>query len=165
LLVIARQCRFCVVGRLPVERQAALLRDIRDTGSGPLDADRLTCDSGNSSAISWTLSPPRDPLVLQVGPSQPASSSPCNTNAPEPAGSRALDNRHEAGCGVRTESLPLLAPSWLEGQEVIFMAMNRRQTGAKAASQASKVLSNPKSTKAEKGAAASALSQTPRKGK
>ncbi|MCY3586645.1 MAG: hypothetical protein OXG57_02720 [Acidimicrobiaceae bacterium] len=41
------------------------------------------------------------------------------------------------------------------------MATNKRQTGRKAASQASKVLSNPKSTKAEKAAAASALSQTP----
>jgi hypothetical protein len=39
---------------------------------------------------------------------------------------------------------------------------NTRQTGPKAASAASKVLSNPKSTKAEKTAAASALSQTPR---
>lgn len=42
---------------------------------------------------------------------------------------------------------------------------NTRQTGTKAASAASKVLSNPKSTKAEKSAAASALSQTPKKGK
>ncbi len=41
--------------------------------------------------------------------------------------------------------------------------MNRRQTGPKAASAASKVLANPKSTKAEKSAAASALSQTPKK--
>ena len=38
---------------------------------------------------------------------------------------------------------------------------NTRQTGYKAASNASRVLSNPKSTKAEKSAAASALSQTP----
>jgi len=45
------------------------------------------------------------------------------------------------------------------------MARNTRQTGAKAASAASKVLSNPKSTKAEKSAAASALSQTPKRGK
>ena len=43
------------------------------------------------------------------------------------------------------------------------MARNTKQTGAKAASNASKVLSDPKSTKAEKSAAASALSQTPRK--
>ena len=47
------------------------------------------------------------------------------------------------------------------GLEVIPMATNKRQTGSKAASQAAKVLSNPKSTKAEKAAAASALSQTP----
>ena len=39
------------------------------------------------------------------------------------------------------------------------MAMNKRQTGPKAASAAGKVLANPKSTKAEKAAAASALSQ------
>ena len=38
---------------------------------------------------------------------------------------------------------------------------NKRQTGPKSASQASKVLSDPKSTKAEKAAAASALSQAP----
>jgi hypothetical protein len=38
---------------------------------------------------------------------------------------------------------------------------NKRQTGVAAAKAASKVLSNPKSTKAEKAAAASALSQTP----
>lgn len=40
---------------------------------------------------------------------------------------------------------------------------NTRQTGAKAATAASKVLSNPKSTKADKAAAASALSQTPKR--
>lgn len=40
---------------------------------------------------------------------------------------------------------------------------NTRQTSPKAAKAASKVLSNPKSTKAEKTAAASALSQTPSK--
>ena len=41
--------------------------------------------------------------------------------------------------------------------------VNKRQTGEKAASAAGKVLSNPKSTKAEKAAAASALAQAPRK--
>jgi hypothetical protein len=40
---------------------------------------------------------------------------------------------------------------------------NTRQTGKAAASNAAKVLSNPKSTKAEKSAAASALSQTPKR--
>ena len=40
---------------------------------------------------------------------------------------------------------------------------NTRQTSAKAAQAASKVLSNPKSSKAEKSAAASALSQTPKR--
>ncbi|TDW54945.1 hypothetical protein [Kribbella pratensis] len=40
---------------------------------------------------------------------------------------------------------------------------NTRQTSAKAASAASKVLANPKSTKAEKTAAASALAQTKKK--
>lgn len=43
------------------------------------------------------------------------------------------------------------------------MAKNTKQTGSKAASNASKVLSNPNSTKGEKSAAASALSQTPKK--
>lgn len=43
------------------------------------------------------------------------------------------------------------------------MAKNTRQTGAKAAKAASKVLSNHRSTKAEKSAAASALSQTPKR--
>lgn len=42
--------------------------------------------------------------------------------------------------------------------------MANRQTGSKAASAAGKVLADPKSTKAEKAAAASALSQAPRKG-
>lgn len=42
---------------------------------------------------------------------------------------------------------------------------NTRQTSSKAASAAGKVLANPKSTKAEKSAAASALSQAPKKGK
>ena len=37
---------------------------------------------------------------------------------------------------------------------------HKRTTGKKAASAAGKVLNNPKSTKAEKSAAASALSQT-----
>lgn len=40
---------------------------------------------------------------------------------------------------------------------------HRKVTSAKAASSASKVLRNPKSTKAEKSAAASALSQRPGK--
>lgn len=43
------------------------------------------------------------------------------------------------------------------------MPRNTRQTGSKAASAASKVLANPKSSKADKTAAASALSQTPSK--
>ena len=45
------------------------------------------------------------------------------------------------------------------------MAKNTRQTGGKAASAAGKVLSNPKSSKADRTAAASALSQTPKKKK
>lgn len=45
------------------------------------------------------------------------------------------------------------------------MARNTRQTSSKAASAAGKVLNNPNSSKADKTAAASALSQTPRKGK
>ncbi len=43
------------------------------------------------------------------------------------------------------------------------MAQNNRQTGSKAASAAGKVVANPKSSKADKSAAASALSQTPSK--
>lgn len=43
------------------------------------------------------------------------------------------------------------------------MKRNTRQTGPRAASAAAKVLANPKSTKAEKSAAASALSQTSKK--
>jgi hypothetical protein len=43
------------------------------------------------------------------------------------------------------------------------MARNNRQTGSKAASDAGKVLADPKSSKADKSAAASALSQTPSK--
>ncbi|MEU5943090.1 hypothetical protein ABZ807_28885 [Micromonospora sp. NPDC047548] len=43
------------------------------------------------------------------------------------------------------------------------MARNNRQTGSKAASAAGKVLANAKSSKADKSAAASALSQTPSK--
>jgi len=42
---------------------------------------------------------------------------------------------------------------------------NTRQTGSRAASAASKVLSTPRSSKADKTAAASALSQTPPKRK
>jgi hypothetical protein len=45
------------------------------------------------------------------------------------------------------------------------MARNSRQTGSKAASAAGKVLANPKSSKADKTAAGSALSQTPAKPK
>lgn len=40
---------------------------------------------------------------------------------------------------------------------------NTRQTSTRVASAASKVLSNPKSTRNEKAAAASALSQTPKR--
>lgn len=45
------------------------------------------------------------------------------------------------------------------------MAKNNEVTGAKAASAAAKVLSNPKSSPAEKSAAASALTQRPNKKK
>lgn len=47
----------------------------------------------------------------------------------------------------------------------MHMGKNTRQTGPKAASSAGKVLSNPKSTRPEKAAAASALAQTPSKHK
>jgi len=47
-------------------------------------------------------------------------------------------------------------------KDVVSVASkNNKQTGAKAASQAAKVLSAPGSTKAEKSAAGSALSQVP----
>jgi hypothetical protein len=46
---------------------------------------------------------------------------------------------------------------------VVGVSVNKRQTGSKAASAASKVLADPSSSKAEKSAAASALSQTPSK--
>jgi len=45
------------------------------------------------------------------------------------------------------------------------MARNARQTSKKSATAASKVLSNPKSSKAAKSAAASALSQAPKRSK
>jgi hypothetical protein len=48
-------------------------------------------------------------------------------------------------------------------REVVKMAKNTRQTGAKAAAAAGKVLANPKSSKADKTAAGSALSQTLKK--
>ena len=43
------------------------------------------------------------------------------------------------------------------------MAPNTRQTGTKAAKAASAVLRNPASSRADKSAAASALSQTPKR--
>ena len=52
-----------------------------------------------------------------------------------------------------------------EDREVIGMAKNNEVTGAKAASAAAKVLSNPKSSPAAKSAAASALTQRPNKKK
>lgn len=45
------------------------------------------------------------------------------------------------------------------------MAKNPKQTGTSAASAASKILSNPKSTPAQKKVAASDLSQAPKKKK
>jgi hypothetical protein len=64
-----------------------------------------------------------------------------------------------------TASVPSEVPSCQDAQQKGHreVAKNTRQTGAKAASAASKVLSNPKSTKTEKSAAASALSQTPKR--
>ena len=46
------------------------------------------------------------------------------------------------------------------GGKVVMSMAHKRTTGKTAASAVGKVLSNPKSTKAEKSAAASALSQT-----
>lgn len=45
-------------------------------------------------------------------------------------------------------------------REVVMQMAHKRTTGKQAASDAGKVLADPKSTKAEKAAAASALSQT-----
>jgi hypothetical protein len=45
------------------------------------------------------------------------------------------------------------------------MSKNNKQTGPNAASAAGKVLADPKSSKADKSAAASALAQTPTHGK
>jgi|GEM_PF-1550744 len=58
--------------------------------------------------------------------------------------------------------VPLCKPA---RKEVMKMARNTRQTGTRAASAASKVLANPKSSQAAKSAAASALSQTPKRGR
>ena len=56
----------------------------------------------------------------------------------------------------------VLAPNL---EEVTGVAANEKLTGVKAASAASGVLTGAKSTKAEKKAVASALSQTPSNGK
>ena len=66
--------------------------------------------------------------------------------------------QHNGRCDAHTVVAPNL-------EEVTGMPANKKQTGVKAASAASEVLKGPKSTKAEKKAAASALSQTPSKGK
>ncbi len=50
-------------------------------------------------------------------------------------------------------------------ERVIGMAVNKKQTGDKAASAAGKVLKDAKATKTDKKAAGSALSQTPTKTK
>lgn len=57
------------------------------------------------------------------------------------------------------ESMYRLQPFQLIYLRTTTMAKNSRQTSSKAATAASKVLRNPSSTKAEKTAAASALSQ------
>ena len=66
-------------------------------------------------------------------------------------------------CGVRTSSVPRWVVRLQSLTKGISMNRNTRQTGSKAASAASTVLANKSSTKAEKSAAASALSQTPKK--
>lgn len=68
--------------------------------------------------------------------------------------------------GVRRLSsvvLRVVAGNTPEG--VSSVKRNTRQTGRKAASAAGKVLANPRSTKSEKAAAASALSQAPKRRK
>lgn len=65
------------------------------------------------------------------------------------------------GCTTKFQ----LSPHMLQDrgwEEVSEMAKNIRQTGKVAASNAGKVLAKPSSTKAEKSAAASALSQAPK---
>jgi hypothetical protein len=68
-------------------------------------------------------------------------------------------------CCSTSFSACLRPPQLRGGKEGMALARNSRQTGSKAASAAGKVLANPKSIKAEKKAAASALAQTPSKGK
>jgi hypothetical protein len=52
----------------------------------------------------------------------------------------------------------LIGPTWV-GKAVIEKVAHNKQTTKKTASKAAKVLANPRSTKAEKSAAASALAQ------
>jgi hypothetical protein len=77
---------------------------------------------------------------------------------PAGAPTRGFRGQHKGRCDAHTVVAPNL-------EEVTRMVANKKQTGLKAASAASGVLTGPKSTKAEKKAAASALSQTPSKGK
>ena len=68
--------------------------------------------------------------------------------------------------GRRSRAAALVGGAQPRRKEVIEMAKsNKEVTGAKAASAAAKVLSNPKSSPAAKSAAASALTQRPNKKK
>lgn len=70
-----------------------------------------------------------------------------------------------SACYRRNQTIPGAGLSiWHTGEAVREMTKrNSRQTGAKAASAASKVLRNPKAGKAAKSAAASTLSQAPKR--
>lgn len=72
---------------------------------------------------------------------------------------RALGRGGTPSCRDIRESKPPPLLRVGSGEEVMTMA-HKKTTGPKAASAAGKVLANPKSTKTEKSAAASALSQT-----
>ena len=69
--------------------------------------------------------------------------------------------RRPAQVGSRSLPPPVVRLQPPKGYFVV--KKNTRQTGSKAATAAGKVLSNPKSTKPEKAAAASALAQTPKR--
>jgi hypothetical protein len=65
------------------------------------------------------------------------------------------------GARPGTGSWRVDTPKLISTEIAMPIRKNPKQTGRKAASAASKVLSNPKSSKLDKRAAASALSQTP----
>lgn len=120
----------------------------------PCDLGRCKCPELSAPRGTLTAAP----IPVPLGTTKP----------PAPTGGRVEDGtarRTVPGC--RAASVPL-SESSCQGTSNVKEATpvatrNARQTGSKAASAASTVLASPKSTKTEKSAAASALSQTPRK--